>query len=472
MWKYFGKRLWACLEKMGRYEKESFLEIIFNRIITMCKIMRKKENYKMKVVIMAGGKGTRIQSIVSDIPKPMIPINGVPVLEIELCLLRDQGFNDFIFTVGYLADCIVEYFGDGSRWNVHIEYYRENNPLGNAGALFKLNIAEDFLFIIGDAIFDIDFNRMLFYHRQKGGLVTLFTHANAHPYDSSVVITDKNGVVLSWLNKEDKRPQYYKNRVNAGIHIISPKVLEMSGINPAKVGKEIDGKVFKVDLDRQLLQPLCGTGKMFSYNSPEYVKDMGTPERFYQVEQDLKNGIIKAKNLKNKQKAIFLDRDGTINHYVGFLHRAAEFELVENSAEAIKMINASNYLAIVVTNQPVIARGETTFKELEEIHNKMETLLGQKGAYLDAIYFCPHHPHSGFEGEVSGLKIDCDCRKPKPGMLFKAAKDFNIDLFSSYMIGDSDIDIQAGINAGCKSIRIEEGGLLQAVNKILKENNS
>ena len=424
----------------------------------------------MKVIIMAGGKGTRIQSISSDIPKPMIPINGIPVLETELCSLRNQGFNEFIFTVGHLADCIIDYFGDGSKWNVHIEYYCETTPLGNAGALFKLNLTEDFLLLIGDAILDIDFVRMVNYHKRKRGVATIFTHPNSHPYDSSVVIADNDGAVQRWLNKEDDRPSYYKNRVNAGIHIISPKVLERSGIDKNQVGTEINGKIFKVDLDRHLLRPLCGTGEMFCYDSPEYVKDMGTPERFYQVERDFINGIIKDKNLRNKQKAIFLDRDGTINHYVGFLRRVNEFELAENSAEAIKKINSSGYLAIVITNQPVIARGETTYEELEEIHNKMETELGKFGAYLDGIYFCPHHPDQGYEGEVPELKVNCDCRKPKPGMLLKAAKDFNIDLSKSFMIGDSDIDVQAGINAGCKSIKIVEGGLLDAVNKILEEN--
>lgn len=418
----------------------------------------------MKVVIMAGGKGTRIQSIASDIPKPMIPINGVPVLETELCSLRDQGFDDFIFTVGHLADCIIDYFGDGARFGVHIEYYREETPLGNAGALFKLGLKEDFLLIIGDAIFDIDFNRMVAYHKAKGGLVTIFTHPNSHPYDSGLIIARKDGCVEQWLNKEDERPPYYKNRVNAGIHIISPKVLEMSGIKADEVGEK------KVDLDRQLLRPLCGTGKMFCYDSPEYVKDMGTPERFYQVEKDFISGTIKAKNLRNKQKAIFLDRDGTINIYVGFLRKPEEFELTDDAAEAIKLINSSGYLAVVVTNQPVIARGEVTWSGLEEIHNKMETELGKQGAYLDAIYICPHHPHKGYAGEIPELKIDCDCRKPKPGLLIRAAEDLNIDLKNSYMIGDSDIDVEAGNAADCTSIKIEEGQLLAAVNGILNDN--
>ncbi len=418
----------------------------------------------MKVVIMAGGKGTRIRSIASDIPKPMIPIDNVPVLETELCSLRDQGFDDFIFTVGHLADCIIDYFGDGSRWNVHIEYFKEETPLGNAGALFHLNLKDDFLLIIGDAIFDVDFNRMVEFHRSHGGLVTLFTHPNSHPYDSGVVIADKNGAVERWLNKEDERPAFYKNRVNAGIHILSPKVLELSEINIDKAGK--------VDLDRQLLKPLCGTGKMFCYDSPEYVKDMGTPERFHQVEKDFLSGMIKARNLKNKQRAIFLDRDGTINKYVGFLRKTEEMELLPGAAEAIKEINNSRYLAVVVTNQPVIARGEVSFEELEEIHNKMETLLGQEGAYLDAIYFCPHHPHKGYEGERAELKVECNCRKPEPGLLLKAAEDLNIALDDSYMIGDADSDVKAGEAAGCrKSVKIEKGGLLEAVRSILDDNH-
>ena len=406
----------------------------------------------MKVVLMAGGRGTRISELFPDIPKPLIPIQGTPVLEREICSLRDQGFTDIILTIGYMAEKIKSYFGDGSKWGVKIEYFVEDKPLGNAGALFFLDMKEDFLLLNADAVFDVDFNRMVEFHKQHGGLVTLFTHPNSHPYDSGLIIAGEDGKVEKWLAKEDERPLYYKNRVNAGLHVINPKALQLSGVNKEEIGKEIDEKVKKVDLDRQILKPLCGTGTMFCYDSPEYVKDMGTPERFHQVEEDFKKGVVQAKNLANKQKAIFLDRDGTINKYVGFLRKEEEFELLPGVADAIKKINKSGYLAVVVTNQPVIARGEVTYSQLENIHNKMETLLGKEGAYLDGIYFCPHHPHSGYEGEVKELKIDCDCRKPKPGMLLKAAEDLNIDLSQSYMVGDGENDIKAGKAAGCKTV--------------------
>lgn len=425
----------------------------------------------MKTVIMAGGKGTRISSVASDIPKPMIKIEGKPVLEHEIECLRDQGFTDLIITVSHLGSIIMDYFGDGSDRGVQIEYFNEDQPLGNAGALFKLRdqLKDDFLLLNADAVFDVDFNRFVDYHKTKGGLVTLFTHPNNHPYDSGVLIADDNGTVETWLTKEDIRPQWYRNRVNAGLHVINPTVLDMTGIDPEMVGMMVGGKPAKVDLDRQILKPLCGTGKMYCYDSPEYVKDMGTPDRYEAVCNDYAAGRVKSKNLKRKQKAIFLDRDGTINRYVGFLRNIDEFELLPGVADAIKKINASGYLAIVVTNQPVIARGEVTVEQLQEIHNKMETLLGTEGAYLDAIYYCPHHPHRGYEGEIPELKIDCDCRKPKPGMLLKAAKDFNIDLSSSWMVGDGVNDIKAGQAAGCMTALIgsEDNGQDMIISSLL-----
>lgn len=409
----------------------------------------------MKTVIMAGGKGTRIASIAQDIPKPMISIEGKPILEHEIESLKEQGFKDIIITVSHLGNVIMDYFGDGKKLGVNIEYFVEETPLGNAGALFKLKekLTEDFLLLNGDVMFDIDFNRFVNYHKEHQGLATLYTHPNNHPYDSGLLVVESNGSVKRWLTKEDPRPRYYKNCVNAGLHILSPVLLDQF------IDKE------KIDLDRDVLKPLAGTGKLFSYQCSEYVKDMGTPERLKQTQEDFKKGIVKKKSLLNKQKAVFLDRDGTINKYVGFLRNIDDFELINGVANAIKKINDSGYLAIVITNQPVIARGEVTVEQLNEIHNKMETLLGLEGAYLDGIYYCPHHPDKGFEGEIPELKIDCDCRKPKPGLLLQAAKDFNIDLSQSWMVGDSESDILAGKAAGCKTILIAENDLSQNITR-------
>ena len=433
----------------------------------------------MKVVIMAGGKGTRIASIKSDVPKPMIEICGKPILLWQIENLKACGLTDITLVTGYLGEVIRNYFMDGSNFDVHISYYEEDHPLGTAGALFKMNLQDDFLLMCGDVIVDVDFNRFIQFHHEHHAWASLMSHPNGHPYDSSLLVTEilppqeKGGLpidthrVMKWMNKEDER-LYYKNRVNAGIEIISPELLHETMKSYIPRHPETPDKI---DLDRDVLKPNIASGRIFAYDTSEYIKDMGTPDRYYEAEKDILSGKVKARNLSQKQKAIFLDRDGTINKYVGFLTKPEEFDLLPGVAEAIRQINHSGYLCIVVSNQPVIARGDCTFEQLQEIHDKMETLLGQEGAFVDAIYYCPHHPDKGFEGERPAYKIDCNCRKPKPGLLLQAAKDWNIDLSQSYMIGDSERDVEAGNAAGCKQSffikTIEPDALLSIVNKII-----
>ena len=424
----------------------------------------------IKAVIMAGGKGTRISSINSEVPKPMIELLGKPILQYEIEVLVKQGVKDIILVIGYLGEKIKGYFKDGKQLGANISYIVEDSPLGTAGALYYLKdkINDDFLLLNGDTLFDINIEKFYESHKKNNCLVTIVTHPNSHPYDSGVIVADKNNLVIKWMTKEEERT-WYKNRVNAGIHFISNKLL--SRFSEAK----------KTDLDREVLKPLINEKQLYVYDTPEYIMDMGTPDRYYQVIEDIKNKVPEKRNLSNKQKAIFLDRDGTINKYVGFLKDINQFELLEGVSDAIKLIHQNNYLVVVVTNQPVVARGEVTFDQLEEIHNKMETLLGKDGTYLDGIYFCPHHKDKGFDGEVKELKFDCPCRKPKPGMILQASKDFNINLNKSWIVGDSDTDIICGNNAKIKTCLINsidtntnpdfitKSGLLDGVKKIFEK---
>ncbi|WP_455534882.1 HAD-IIIA family hydrolase [Roseburia inulinivorans] len=412
----------------------------------------------MQTVIMAGGKGTRIASVNAEVPKPMLEVCGKPILEHQIEVLKRQNLTDIILVIGYLGSVIRDYFQDGSKYGVHISYIEEKELLGTAGSFYYLKdiIQDDFFLLNGDLIFDVDLHRFMNFHKEKHALATLFTHPNNHPYDSGLIIANEDGTITKWIHKEEERG-FLRNRVNAGIHIISPMVLQRFT------------ELKKTDLDREVLKPLIPSGRVYAYDSPEYVKDMGTPERYRQVEQDLLKGRVRARNLDRKQKCIFLDRDGTLNVYKGFLTDIEELELIPGTAEALKCINSSEYLAIVITNQPVIARGGCSVQELEEIHNKLETLLGKEGAYIDALYYCPHHPDKGFEGERPEYKIECDCRKPKPGMLLKAAEDYNIDLYQSIMIGDGKNDMEAGKAAGCQTILVDEQNTLLSVVKDLRE---
>lgn len=427
----------------------------------------------MKAVIMAGGQGTRLRSISEDLPKPMVPVLGKPILQYQIEGLRENGITDITIMTGYKAEAINGYFGDGSSFGVDISYVNEDHPMGTAGALYFLRgrIKEDFLLLMGDLMMSVDFEHFMDFHRIHGGLVTLLVHPNAHPYDSDVILTDRSlsvsdftedkcglgrepefrepsGLVTGVLSKNAERSAPYHNMVNSGVYALSARVLD---IIPEPEGLK------KTDLDKDIIRPLIAEDKVYAFHSTEYIKDMGTPERYEAVTRDLESGLIEARNLKNRQKCIFLDRDGTINEYLGLLRRPEELRLMEGVPEAIRLINDSEYLAIVVTNQPVIARGDISFEELDQIHAKLETEFGREGAYLDDIFFCPHHPDSGFESEVRELKFRCVCRKPGTGMIDQAVKRYNIDLGASYMIGDMTMDVLCGKNAGLRTVLLETG---------------
>lgn len=401
----------------------------------------------MQAFILAGGKGTRLHEITKDeIPKPMANLRGKPILQWTIENLKANNINEMYISVGHLHEKIIDYFQDGSRFGVKINYIIENEPLGSGGALYFVKdvMKEDFVICSGDVLFDIDIKRMLEFHKSHSSLITLLTHPNLHPFDSDLVVTDKNQKVIKFDSKNNVRNYYYKNNVNAGFFIVNSKALSYFE------------ELKKVNMEHDFINYyVSNNANVFAYKSPEYIKDVGTAERFHNAEQDIANGLVSKKCLKNKQKAIFIDRDGVINKYRGFIRNVSEIELVDGVIDAIKMINKSEYLAIVISNQPVIARGECSFDEVNDMFNKIETLLGEQGAYLDGIYYCPHHPHSGFDGEVKELKIKCNCRKPNIGLIEKAAEDFNIDIANCVMIGDTDTDVQTGINAGIPQIKVK-----------------
>ena len=432
----------------------------------------------MQAVIMAGGKGTRLRAITNDeIPKPMAPIAGKPILQWQIEALRRGGVTDVILVVGHLGEKIEEFFGDGGAFGVHISYYREEQPLGTAGALAELGerLEETFLLVFGDTIFDISIPRMLAFHREKEALATLFVHPNSHPFDSDIVLRDPDGRVRELLSKHEERTGWYDNCVNAGFYVIQRELC-------ARIPK---GE--KTDLEKQLLWPTAKEGgKIYAYLSPEYIKDVGTPERIAVAEEELRTGVVAARNLERPQRCVFLDRDGTVNQYRGLVSQPEQLELEENAAEAIRRLNRSGYLAIIVTNQPVVARGMCSVEDVERIHDKLKTLLGQEGVYVDDIRFCPHHPDKGYPEENPAYKIPCRCRKPDIGMLADCASAYHIDLERSWMVGDTTMDLQTGKNAGTRTALVLTGqagqdgkyaaapdvtgkDLLDAVEQILKE---
>ena len=408
-----------------------------------------------QLIILAGGAGTRLRARLGDLPKPMIPIAGRPLLEHQVELAKKYGFADLLFFVHYRADLIEQHFGNGEKWDVHIRYILEKEPLGTAGAVLAGNeqLAERFVVLYGDTMVNVDLQRLWSAHEKAGAAVTLLLHPNDHPFDSDLVEVAADGRVTAFHNRPHPSNIWRQNLVNAGLYVLEKSALQkyarIKTVNPASP---------IIDFGKDVFPALVAGGeKLLSYNSPEFIKDIGTPERYDRISGQFAAGIVQRSSLATPQRAVFLDRDGTLIPDKDCLRRAEDLELLPGVAEAIHRFNLAGWRTVVVTNQPVIAKGFCDEAELQNIHNKMESLLGLEHAFLDRIYYCPHHPVKGFPGEHPEFKIDCNCRKPKTGMVERAVAELNIDLEQSWFVGDTTVDVQTAKNAGVKSILLRTG---------------
>jgi D,D-heptose 1,7-bisphosphate phosphatase len=408
-----------------------------------------------QAVILAGGKGTRLAARLNGAPKPLVLVNGKPLLGRQLENLACQGFNHVLLLVNYRADAIREYCDTldipGLRVDVCLDAGGARGTAGAVSDVAKL-LDDRFLVVYGDTLFDIDLDRMWRAHaaanESSGALGTLFLHPNDHPYDSDLVDMAKDGVIRAFHPKPHKPDRYYRNLVNAALYVLESAIFLQVPLPEGQV--DFGNDLFPVVLDSGL--------SLHGYATFEYIKDIGTPDRLDRAETDLRSGTVAGRRLDRPQLAVFIDRDGTINRPAGHIASPDSLTLFEGVGNAIGQLNKAEYRCVLITNQPVLARGECTPEGLDLIHAKLETLIGHDRAYLDGIYVCPHHPHSGYSGEVRELKRACDCRKPSPGMLLLAANELSIDLGSSWMIGDSHSDIAAAQSAGVRSILVRTGG--------------
>lgn len=402
----------------------------------------------MKAAIIAGGKGTRLEGISRDIPKPMFPVAGKPVLEYQIDLLKSYGITDILLIVNHLKESIINHFGDGSSKGINITYFEESEPLGTVGGLREASdyFTEDFLVLYGDVLVNMNLQKLMDYHRNKSSECTLVVHPNDHPFDSDLLEADAEGRITAFHPKPHPENSYFRNLVNAALYVMSPEFIRSVPIG------------VKADFGRDIFPLKVHTHRMFAYNTSEYLKDMGTPDRLGSVEKDILSGKFERARYGNPRPAVFLDRDGVLNEdSPDFIKNPDELHLLPGTADAVKHLNKAGFLTVVVTNQSGLARNLFTEDGLNRIHAKLEWELGMQHARLDALYYCPHHPHAGFEGENKSLKINCDCRKPKPGMLLQAAKEHSIELAESYMIGDSFRDIEAGKAAGVITVGVRTG---------------
>lgn len=404
----------------------------------------------MQAVILAGGQGTRLRSRLGDLPKPLVTVCGAPLLQWQICSLRDQGIRRIVLLVNYQARRIVEFCAAHKNFDCEIKIIDDGEPLGTAGAALAVldQLDARFFVVYGDTLFNVDFDRFAAFHAMDSlAAATLLLHPNDHPYDSDLVELDENGNIFRFLGHPHPLGAYRNNLVNAALYLV-----ERDRLNPYRNMRP------PLDFAKDLFPSMLANGALIrGYVSPEYIKDAGTPERLDRVEQACASGLVDRACLRHPQRAVFIDRDGTLNVNRDHISSVSQLEVFPFVGPALRRLNESEWRAVIVTNQPVLARGDCDAAGLRQIHAKLETEVAKAHAYFDRFYVCPHHPDSGFDGEVEALKISCDCRKPKAGLLIRAESELHIDLKSSWMVGDSTADMAAAKSAGVSSILVYTG---------------
>lgn len=401
-----------------------------------------------QAVILAGGMGTRLRSRIGDVPKPLVTVGGKSLLQHQMSLIARHGIREAVLLVSHRADLIWEHCRANGDFGLHLEFIEDDGePRGTAGAVLDRldRLDEEFLVVYGDLMLEMDLGRLLAHHHAVSGTdATLTVHPNDHPHDSDLVELDAAGKVIAFHSKPHSATTLVGNLVNAAVYVLRRESLRRY--------RDLPGLL---DFGRTIFPAMLADGALLrGYATPEYIKDVGTPDRLDAVERDYTTGRIERASLRNRQRAVFIDRDGTLNAHVGHVRSPEQLQVYDYVGPAVRRLNEAGLLAVIVTNQPVVARGEASLETLQKINAKLELEVARSGGYFDRIYMCLHHPHAGYEGEVAELKIDCDCRKPKPGLILRACRELNISAADSWLIGDTSADIGAGAAAGVATIRV------------------
>lgn len=376
-----------------------------------------------QAVILAGGLGTRLKPITDTIPKPMITFHGKPFLEYLLEMLVEQGIQEVILLLGYLSDKVIDYFGDGAKWNVRIIYSVTPVEDDTGLRIFKAKkfIKDEFLLLYCDNYWPMKLDAMynLFCKAGVDALITIYT--NKEGYTRSNCLIDDEGFVATY---DKSRTMPNLQGVDIGFFIFKKSVLDLLP----------DGNV---NFEKEVIPKLVSKRNIVAFKTDHRYYSVGSHERLKLTD-----------SFFERKPTIILDRDGVLNKKAPkaqYITKWDEWEWLPGSKEAVCILKKNGYRTIIVSNQAGIARGLMTQTDLNEIHQKMQNELAAVGASMDGIYHCPH-----------GWDENCDCRKPKPGMLFKAQRDFNLDLSRIYFVGDDERDEAAGKAAGMKTFLVNE----------------
>lgn len=424
-----------------------------------------KEPKDMQVVVLMGGLGTRLKEYTKECPKPLVEVEGKPFFDYSLKLLMHHGFKKFLFLIGYRAEMIEDYYGDGSSLGISITYcYDGKELLGTGGAVRRAYdlLEDDFLLMYGDSFMDIDYEETLYryFEGKSRGMHALMTVLkNGNRFDKSNVIMDGNEIKL--YDKMNTVPEmdYIDYGVCAYEKSLFTDEYLKDMVDIPSDGETNDAGMVNVKFDIALIQNrLSIEKKIAAHIVTKRFYEIGSPESLKEFREYVR------RRFNESHPAVFLDRDGVLNEIVfnddieqmDSPQKPEQFKVLPGAADAIRKIKEKGYYVFLATNQPGAAKGKCKLKTLYDINTGFCEWLSGQGTDIDGVFMCPHYPKMSPQTKEGFLIKTCDCRKPKPGLILKPGDIYNIDYESSYMIGDSFTDIVAGQAAGVKTIFIGE----------------
>ena len=371
----------------------------------------------MDLVIAAGGKGTRLGKITKNIPKPMVKIYNMSFLKILILFYSRYNLDKIYLMVGYKSDLIIKHFHNKYFNGVPVICIKETKPLGNFGclSLVKKKLKDkNFLYANADSIIDLDLNDII----------------NKKFNNSHLILTKHLEKSKNNLNLKKKRNLEYTDKgkfIYAGISLINKETLKLS-------------KRRFQNFEEGTMQDLIKVKKITGQYTKKYFIDIGTNKNLNKYK----------KIMKFKNKAIFLDRDGTIIYDDGYTYKTDKLKIIKKNVNKIKKFRLKNKKIFIVSNQAGIAKGIFSEEQMNKFHREMKKKLYKLGILIDEYSFCPHHPH----GKIKKYTKICKCRKPKNGMIENIIKNWNIDRKNSVFFGDNIKDANASLKSGLSFIYV------------------
>jgi histidinol-phosphate phosphatase family protein len=397
-----------------------------------------------QAVILAGGTGSRLRSQGVETPKILLNVNAKSLLENHLDELIKNEVKEVILSLGHKAKEVINFFNsikNEYEKKIEVKIVIDRQCVGTKNALLTIVelLAKEFILLNGDT-YHVDYLKHLIeitkLENYKDFDAIFSTRWSDHPEDSDLILQDTQNRIIEFLKKSDSSRIAIQTVALSGMAIIKKNLITTDVL----ANSELDF------ISSLMISKNLNDLKILSAVNNRVIKDIGTVERIKK--------IIELKLEETTKPAIFIDRDGTLINKVDYINKVSQVKLMKDVHRVLDFYQKKGYLVICISNTPQIARGDLTLNELYLINGEIQKQLKEEGSYVDAFYICPHHPHSGYLGEVPEFKVACNCRKPGTGMIETAILQFPILLEKSIMIGDNWRDTMMGKKMSIQTVLI------------------